>query len=38
MKTNTTKALYAAMREYGIDNFTFEVLEECEEKDLLDRE
>lgn len=38
MKTNTTKTLYAAMREYGIDNFTFEVLEECEEKDLLDRE
>ncbi len=26
--------LYQAMRKYGIENFSFEVLEECDEKDL----
>ena len=30
--------LYQEMRQYGIQNFSFEVVEECSEKDLLDRE
>lgn len=30
--------LYRAMRKYGIENFTFETLEECEAKDLNDKE
>ena len=30
--------LYRAFRKYGIDNFTFEILEECEQKFLNDRE
>lgn len=29
-ESNLTKKLYIAMREYGIEQFTFEVLEECE--------
>ena len=32
------KYLYRAFRKYGIDNFTFEVIEECEEKELCNRE
>ena len=32
------KALYRAFRKYGIDNFTFEVIEECPEADLPNRE
>ena len=32
------KYLYRAFRKYGIDNFTFEVIEECEEKELRNRE
>lgn len=31
-------ALYAAMKSYGVENFDFGVLEECQEKDLNDRE
>lgn len=30
--------LYRAIRKYGIENFKFEVLEECNESDLNDRE
>lgn len=30
--------LYAAMQEYGLDDFTFELLEECESKDLDEKE
>lgn len=30
--------LYLAIRKYGIDNFTFEVIEECSEKDLNEKE
>lgn len=32
------KELYVAMRQYGIENFTIEVLEECSENDLFARE
>lgn len=32
------KALYKAFRAYGVDNFTFEILEECEAEDLPIRE
>lgn len=35
-KQNTQ--LYSAMREYGVDNFSFEVLEECEKEKLNERE
>lgn len=30
--------LYRAMREFGIENFSFEVLEECQLTELNDRE
>lgn len=30
--------LYRAMRKYGIENFSFEIIEECSEKDLNERE
>lgn len=30
--------LYNAMRKYGLDNFSFEVIEECEENQLNERE
>lgn len=30
--------LYRAMRKYGLDSFTFEIIAECEEKDLNDLE
>lgn len=30
--------LYSAMRSYGIENFNFEILEECDNNQLLDRE
>lgn len=30
--------LYRAFRKYGIENFEFEVIEECRENDLLERE
>ena len=32
------KVLYKAMRKYGIENFSFEVIEECEATKLNDRE
>ncbi len=32
------KSLYMAFRKYGIENFTFEILEQCQRKDLIERE
>lgn len=32
------KALYRAFRKYGIENFTFEIIEECQESDLSNKE
>lgn len=32
------KVLYKAMRKYGVDNFEMEILEECEENKLIERE
>ena len=31
-------AIYVAMRKYGIENFTFEILEECPKDKLSERE
>ncbi len=35
---NYDKCLYKAIRKYGLENFSFEVLEECEPKQLNERE
>lgn len=35
---NGSNPMYEDMRKYGLENFTFEVLEECEEDKLLERE
>lgn len=32
------KCLYKAIREYGLENFTFEVIEECSEEELTEKE
>lgn len=32
------KALYRAFRKYGLNNFSFEVIEECEENELKEKE
>ena len=32
------KLLYKAIRKYGLENFTFEIIEECLGKDLSSRE
>lgn len=32
------KTLYRAFRKYGIENFSFEILEECKEEELRDKE
>jgi group I intron endonuclease len=32
------KTLYRAFRKYGIENFTFEVIEECSKEELANRE
>lgn len=32
------KPLYMAMRKYGRDNFSFRILEQCEEKELKEKE
>ena len=32
------KALYMAMRKYGRENFSFQILEECSEDELCERE
>ena len=38
LKERSNSKLYQAMREYGIDNFEFEVIEECSEKELNEKE
>lgn len=35
---NDTSLLHAAIRKYGIENFTYEILEECEIEELNDKE
>ena len=35
---NQSRALYRAMNKYGIENFNFEILEECEKSKLSERE
>lgn len=35
---NPTKILYQAMKQFGIDNFIFEVLEECDKTELFEKE
>lgn len=37
-KDDMDKALYKAIRKYGEENFIFTILEECEEKELKERE
>lgn len=37
-KREKTKVLYQAFKKYGIENFTFEVLEECKVSELSDKE
>ena len=37
-KRESKKPLYLAFQKYGIENFTFEVLEECEREKLSERE
>ena len=37
-RINPTKKIYQAFNQYGIDNFTFEVVEECEVNKLNERE
>jgi len=36
--TQQNKTLYKAFRKYGIENFTFKVIEECKKEDLEERE
>ena len=37
-KDDLDKALYRAMRKYGIDNFSYEIIEECPKEKLKERE
>ena len=37
-KRESSKLLYKAMQKYGIENFTFEILEECTELELSEKE
>lgn len=37
-KNNDKRPLYAAMRKYGIENFSFEILEECSDELIDERE
>ena len=37
-RVDKEKPLYRAMNKYGIENFSFEVLEECEEEELDEKE
>lgn len=37
-KDDIRKPLYCAMRKYGLENFTFTILEECEQTQLKERE
>lgn len=34
----TNNKLYTAMQEYGVENFTYEIMENCERNQLNDRE
>lgn len=36
--TKDQRIIYRAIRKYGLENFTFEVLEECQEEELNNRE
>ena len=38
LKSSKTERLYEAVRRYGITNFSFQILEECDKKDLNERE
>lgn len=38
MESNPTRKLYKAMKEYGIENFSFEIVECCEIEELNERE
>ncbi len=38
MKKGVERPLYRAMRKYGFENFTFEVLEECTDESINERE
>ena len=35
---NYEKSLYKAIKKYGINNFSFDIIEECPEEDLNNRE
>jgi group I intron endonuclease len=37
-ETPTKNKLYPAMTEFGVENFTFEIIEECDKAQLNDRE
>ena len=37
-ETPTKNKLYPAMASFGIENFTFEIIEECEKSQLNDKE
>jgi hypothetical protein len=37
-ETPTKNKLYPAMAEFGVENFTFEIIEECDKAQLNDRE
>ena len=37
-ETPTKNKLYPAMAEFGVENFTFEIIEECDKAKLNDRE
>ena len=37
-ETPTKNKLYPAMSSFGVENFTFEIIEECEKSQLNDKE
>lgn len=37
-ETATKNKLYPAMKEYGVENFSFEIIEECSPEELYDKE
>lgn len=38
LEKNKNIILYKAFKKYGLDNFSFEILEECKEEELNERE